>query len=296
MAKNKLPYSEEELDKIKTMLEAEKAEGKPVGFEVKVDGIPRILKTQNVSRFDELYKYINENTKEVLVVFYSDVDSTRGIIYTTLCLDAEDVLAREKKAAPLNGPESLDTIVEAKKAAFIKDFKTEQEITQLKKLVAEKQELLDDAEKHIIKLEGELAQLQVKPNHIGNIDVAKLVSSAFIDVATRKPQAFENVPVLNGIAYAISSSPSEKQNTSTAGNFEGEVSFKEKSESESGKDETHEEKYSEQELVVKNLTRFISEHFNEEQANVLGQIIQTLGEKPQEVFTVADLLNIETGN
>jgi len=72
------------------------------------------------------------------------------------------------------------------------------------------------------------------------------------------------------------------------GSFEGDVSFKPKTNKAplTPEAQAHEQ-------TIRQLADFIGEHFDEQQRRLLGCVIIELGEKPSQLPTVAELLNID---
>ncbi len=71
-SKEYLPYDSSEVDSIKQVLISESRNATPLFFEIKVDGFLKIRKTNNVDRFDELYSFINDKTKELVIFIYTE--------------------------------------------------------------------------------------------------------------------------------------------------------------------------------------------------------------------------------
>ncbi|MCD6068910.1 MAG: hypothetical protein K0S33_3736 [Bacteroidetes bacterium] len=264
------PYDASEVESIRVMLEAEAKEGRPLEYEIKVNGFTRVHKTTNVARFEELHNFLNENTKELVISVYPNAGSNR----------------KEWYKYQLNvAPESLNGIdVEAKISERVKQFEEKMAMQRMEEKLADTEKQLDQAEQYIDILEEKLELAKSKPNHLGNFDLGKLASSTIEGIALHYPKVLDKVPVLNGIAKVIQ----EENQTRPAqlnNGFEGEVSFKPKSRPEVEPNE-HDE-------AVQQLSDFIAEHFDQHQKLLLGAVIVALGENPSQLTTVAELLNID---
>lgn len=269
-------YDQGEVESIRLMLEAEAKEGTPLCFDVKVNGNTRIHKTNKVERFNELYNFINDTTKELVINVYPDPNNNNRkewYKYTFGTTTSET----------LNGAGDM----EQKLNERMKAFEEKQAAKRIEEKLKEAQDELQQAEDYIRILEEKLEAAKIKPNHFGEWDLGKLGSSIIEGVATHHPKILEKVPVLNGIAKVIQEDLKNKPQQLN-GSFEGDVSFKTK---ETKQDRSPEAEAHEQ--TIRQLADFIGEHFDEDQRRVLGLVIVELGENTHQLQTVAELLNID---
>lgn len=263
-------YDPAEIESIRQMLVAEAAEGKALYFEVKVNGFTRIHKTNKVERFEELYNFINENSKELVISVFPEISSSRKEWYkyklnaSNESLNGVDIESKVKEQMQLHEERSAAERVKEKLAEALKK--------------------LEDAEEYIELLQTQLEESKAKPNHLGSIDLGKLAGTTIESLAVHYPKLLDKVPVLNGIAKVIQEDSKSKPKTQHS-SFEGEVSFKPKRTVETEEPNEHEE-------AVKRLSDFIADHFDDNQKLILGWVIEALGEKPEQLSTVAELLNI----
>lgn len=273
MAAEYKTYDPGEIESIKLMLEAETKEGRPLFFEIKINGFTRVHKTNKVERFDELHNFLNENTKELVISVFPDPNTNR----------------KEWYKYKLNGgqTESLNGLeMENKISERMKQFEEKMAMQKTEEKLQETEKKLEQAELYIDILENKLEAAQTKPNHIGNFDLGKLAGSTIKEIAIHYPKVLDKVPVLNGIAKAIQEDVKalpERTNSS----FEGEVSFRPKSQVQKSAEVT------EHDEAVKQLSDFIAEHFDQKQKIILGAVIMALGENPSQLNPVAELLEID---
>lgn len=268
------PYDQGEVESIRLMLEAEAKEGTPLCFDVKVNGNTRIHKTNKVERFNELYNFINDTTKELVINVYPDPNNNNRKEWYKYTFG--------KTEEGLNGGDMEQKLNERMRA-----FEEKQSAKRTEEKLQDAQEQLRQAEDYIRILEEKLEAAKIKPNHFGEWDLGKLGSSIIQGVAIHHPKILEKVPVLNGIAKVIQEDVKSKPQQLN-GSFEGDVSFKpkEKTESRSPEADEHEE-------TIRQLADFVGEHFDEQQRRVLGWVIVELGENPSQLQTVAELLGID---
>ncbi len=268
-------YDQGEVESIRLMLEAEAKEGTPLCFDVKVNGNTRIHKTNKVERFNELYNFINDTTKELVINVYPDPNNNNRKEWYKYTFG--------KIEEPLSGIGDM----EQKLNERMKAFEEKQAAKRIEEKLKDTQDQLNQAEDYIRILEDKLEAAKIKPNHFGEWDLGKLGSSIIEGVAIHHPKILEKVPVLNGIAKVIQEDVKNKPQQLN-GSFEGDVSFKAK-----GKTQERSPEAEAHEHTVRQLADFIGEHFDEKQRRILGLVIVELGENTSQLQTVAELLNID---
>lgn len=270
-------YDQGEVESIRLMLDSEAKEGKPLFFDVKVDGNTRIHKTDKVERFEELYNFINDNTKELVINIYPDASKPNRKEWYKYSFG--------------NANQSLNGVdMEEKLNDRMKAFEEKQATKRTEEKLQDALQQLQEAEDYIRILEDKAEAQKVKPNHFGEWDLAKLASSTIEGIAVHHPAILEKVPMLNGIAKVIQHDVKTKP-AQLNGSFEGDVSFKPK---ETRTELSPEEQ--EEEAIVRNLVGFMGSHFKPEEIDMVGLIIEALGSDPSKIKTIAELLNISHQN
>lgn len=272
MAADYKPYDSSEIESIRLMLEAEAKEGRPLCFEIKVNGFTRIHKTNKVERFEELHNFLNENTKELVISVFPDANSNRKEWYK---------YKMDSSSEALHGVD-----MEAKIGERMKQFEEKMAMQRTEEKLKETEHKLEQAELYIDILEEKIEESKAKPNHIGGFDLGKLASSTIEGIAIHYPKVLDKVPVLNGIAKVIQEESKAKP-AQLNGGFREEMSFKSKSQS------TKSAEINEHDEAIKQLSDFIAEHFDQDQKQMLGAVIVALGENPTQLQTVAELLGID---
>lgn len=272
MAADYKTYDPAEVESIRLMLEAEAKEGRPLFFEVKIDGFTRILKTNNVERFDQLHNFLNEKSKELVISIFPDPNTNRKEWY---------------KFKLSGGQESLNGLeMEAKIGERIKQFEEKMTMQRTEEKLHEVEKQLGEAEQYIEILEKKLEDAKSKPNHFGSLDLGRLIGSSIKEIAVHNPRVLDDVPVLNGIAKVIQEDLKTQPAQLPAGP-QGEMSFRPKTK------KVVNEAQAEHDAAIQRLSDFIGEHFDEDQKVILGAIIVELGVKPTQLNTVAELLGID---
>src|SRR5258705_5622595 len=128
-------YDQLKIDKLKYFLEDMEAKGHPRPFEIFVDNLKVVPKTDDPKNFDSYEYYMNEDTEKVRILIYNSNLSPRNDQYSFH-------VQKHKQEKSFNGLGEIDTIVQEKLSARDKEY----ELNQLKKELEETKQQLDEAE------------------------------------------------------------------------------------------------------------------------------------------------------
>lgn len=253
-------YDQLKIDKLKHLLTdlADKGQGRP--FEIYVDGLKVVPKTEDVKEFDNYEYYINEDSEKIRILIYYSLTSPRNDQYIYY-------IQRGKIDKPLNGLGDLDGIIQEKLEARDR----EHEARLMKQELEDTKRQLEEAEEYTEQLEQQLEVAKSNKHKLGNLDLAELAGKALEFVAFKNPAVLEKFGLSGLVAPAETVQVSEQ----TAASYEKQKQ---------GNPPEHE--YG---AVLEHLESV----FNHEQLNTLIQIINKFAEEPGHLSTVAGLLNIE---
>jgi hypothetical protein len=147
MAVSTAKYDPFKIDKLRNYLEdmAQKGHARP--FEVFVDNLKIVPKTDAVELFNGFEGYIDEETEKIRILIYDTPSSPRNNQY---------VYSLKETSAGLNGPGSIDEIVTRKLAHQSMQF----ELAGLKKELEETKNELTDAEQDNEELREQLKKVR----------------------------------------------------------------------------------------------------------------------------------------
>ena len=266
-------YDQLKIDKLKHFLEAQEAKGQAKPFEIFVDNLKVVSKTEDPQEFDTYEFYMNEDTEKVRILIYNSNLSPRNDQY---CFMVQKNIGSTKS---LNGLGEIEGIIQEKLAVRDREY----EMSRLKEeLEATKQEL-EETEEYAEKLEEEIKNLKENKFKLKNIDVGELASVALEGIVRRNPQFLTKIPGIGeGLAGIIEQDNRDKERLLAQPQTpEPKVSF----EKDTAPEITEEEK---RHLVY---LRKLEQTFNPQQAEMFNAVLHAMVEDPSLIPTILDLIN-----
>ena len=278
-------YNSERLEFIKQLLINSVETGKPQDYEIRVDDMRVVPRTNNPDLFENYEDFITEQTRRVLVMLYEGV-SRKNAKYL-FHLKEEDMPKQEQKG--LSGKAEVEKIISEKLEQQAQKWKQEQMEKELKELKEENKQNEKDFEKviaHNKKLEA--------GRDLEDMQWGKILGAAGDTLLRSNTKFLAKIPALQGLAGIIEADTKEREKRIESPRPEPEVeaSFKMKSEKE--QDDNREEKNEVAEKKEK--PRENSEQSEEErdQLGFLRQLHQRFEEK--QVKQILSLLNCFVDN
>ena len=278
-------YNRERLDFLKQLLINSVETGKPQDYEIRVDDMRVVPRTNNPELFENYEDFITEQTRRVLVMLYEGVSrkNTKYLFH----LKEEDMPKAEQKG--LSGKAEVEKIVSEKLEQQAQKWKQEQMEKELKELKEEQKQNEKDFEKiiaHNKKLEGERS--------LEDMQWGKIIGIAGDTLLKSNTKFLAKIPGMSGLAGIIEADNKEreKQITSPSPEPEVEASFTMKSEkNENEKKEESEKKEnpsknsetSEEERDRLGLLRQLSERFEEKQVKQIVSLLNLFVGNPKEI-------------
>src|SRR5215211_6681702 len=142
-------YDQLKIDKLKHFLEAQAERGQAKPFEIFVDNLKVVAKTEDPKDFDSYEFYMNEDTEKVRILIYNSNLSPRNDQYCFM-------VQRNKVERSLNGLGEIEGIIQEKLAARDR----EHEMNKLREELELAKEEIEETEQYAQKLEKEIAYLK----------------------------------------------------------------------------------------------------------------------------------------
>lgn len=266
-------YDQLKIDKLKHFLEAQAQRGQAKPFEIFVDNLKVVPKTEDPKEFDSYEFYMNEDTEKVRILIYNSNLSPRNDQY---CFMVQKNMNGSKS---LNGLGEIEGIIQEKLAARDR----EHEMNKLREELETTKQELEETEEYAEKLEKEIEYLKENKFKLGNINIGELASVALEGMVRRNPQFLTKIPGIgDGLAGIIEQDNRDKEKLlSQPATSDTKVSF----EKEITPEITEEEK---RHLVY---LRKLEQTFNREQAEMFNAVIHAMVEEPTIIPTILDLIN-----
>lgn len=256
-------YDQLKIDKLKHYLEDMASKGQPKPYEIFVDSLKVVPKTEDPKDFDSYEYYMNEDTEKLRILIYNSSLSPRNDQY---CFYVQ----QGKQEKGLNGLGEVENIIQEKLAARDR----EHEVIKMKEELAETKKQLDEAEDYIEELEEKLAVASDNKYKLKNLDLVELGTTVLGRLAEKHADILAGAG-LEGFAKKEKELPASQQETA--------VSFQKKEETVTATLSTQHQQY------IDFMTE-LEKSFDEAQMLNVIQILQHLMEDPSKVETVSALL------
>lgn len=261
-------YDQLKIDKLKHFLEEMASKAHPRPFEIFVDNLKVVPKTDDPKDFDSYEYYMNEDTEKVRILIYNSHLSPRNDQY---CFYVQKDKTTNKS---LNGLGEIETIVQEKLEARDREY----EINQLKKELEETKQQLEESEEYAEDLERQLDESRSNKYKLGRLDLVELGGVVLENLAMKNSPALDKIG-LGGLLGGNKQIEEPRQP-------ETEASFQKKSESNSSLKPEH--------LQYIPVLQQLDQAFDTQNLELVMQILGKLSEEPSHLKAVAELLNIET--
>lgn len=275
-------YDQLKIDKLKLYLQTQTERGNPRYYEIFVDNLKAVHKTNDIAEFDSFEDYMTEDTEKIRILIYStSAASPRNDQYTFRLKKMEE---QKQSATPsLSGVE-----IENRMDEKLQSHRERWEHEALVKELEQTKQQLKEAEEYSDKLEAELNQFRSKKMHWGNVNLGEFASVVVEGIVRRNPQLVAKLPGGEALAGIIEDDNKEKANPTATTNEGTTVSFKMKGDGD-GKDRTT---LTDQEKNYLNFMQGIADSFEDDEITVLTAVINKLEEDTTQLKPVAELLNI----
>ncbi|WP_121355760.1 hypothetical protein [Flavisolibacter nicotianae] len=264
-------YDQLKIDKLKHFLEAHAEKGFAKPFEIFVDNLKVVAKTDDPKEFDSYEFYMNEDTEKVRILIYNSNLSPRNDQY---CFMVQKTVGSKS----LNGLGEIENIVQEKLAARDREY----EMNRLREELEAAKQDLEETEEYAEKLEKEIQDLKQNKFKLGNINVAEFASVALESMVRRNPQILTKLPGGAALAGFVEQDNKEQEARllQQQSGPEPNVSFQKETTSEITEEEKRYLAYLK--AFEKNLTQ--------EQAEMFNLILQAMVNDPTLIPTVLDLI------
>jgi hypothetical protein len=257
-------FDQLKIDKLRHYLEDMSSKGHAKPYEIFVDSLKVVPKTEDPKDFDNYEYYMNEDTEKVRIVIYNSNLSPRNDQY---CFYVKQL----KQDKGLNGLGEIEGIIQEKLQARDR----EHEVKRMQDELEETKKKLDDAEDYIEELEEKLELASNDKHKLKNIDLIELGSAVLGRLAEK------NADVLSGLGLGGIGAKEPKQLEPPQP--EGEVKFQKKT--------AEANTITEEEQQYLATLKQLQERFDEPQLIAVIGILNELMADPSQVKPVAELLN-----
>lgn len=274
-----MQYSEEQMELLKTILKNAAKKSTPKFYEILVDTLKAVEKTNDVEEFDSYLNFINTSSRQVEVRFFYSQHSPKYEKHL-LFISNTPPPPIETKSVELSGVEIQNRITETITAEREK-WERDAEQKELKKELKEKEDTIKENEKYIGELEQTVIELRQQRNTFKGIHLGEIAGAGFEYLLRNNAKLLEKYPLTKGLAGIIAQSNEEQKAQLHAPTENAEVQF-------SSND--HAATISEEDQQHVAFLKQLQGVFKEEEIKDLFAIIDVFSKDHSQLKTVKELL------
>ena len=275
-------YDVAKIEQLKMFLEQNAERGKPRYYEIFVDNLRVIEKTNDVAEFDSFQNFMNEDTRLIKILLYSSSEESPRNDKFIYRVKDDDSKSKEQGLSGVEVTERIQTVLQMEKEKWDNNL--------IKKELEEAEERIDELEKYSGQLEAKIIELKQNQNKLGGIHLGEIAGVALEALLRNNTQLLSKYPLTKGLAGVIEQDNKQKlnleNNTTSSSTQDTEVTF-------SAAEET-----SEAEKELSKMLREIMLAFSGEGefSNVMNILTEMAGNKPLIQSTLQFIQNNQQQN
>lgn len=281
-------FDQNKLDRLKNHLAAMAEKGKAKFYEIYVDNLKAVPKTDEVSDFESYEDYINADTEQIKLIIYNSAISPRNDQFVFL------MKARNREEATNLGLSGMP--IKKFSRNLVNEWREEnkfkgeqhQEISRLKRELVEHRREIQDKQNYIDELEALIEKARKNGNKIGGIDVGDMLSTAFEGLIRRNTSFIAKIPAISGLAGIIEQDNLRLENETQTPAVDTEVSFKKKEAT------TVQPAMTEQERAFVNLFKELEKQFKEDELGLIMEVLDVFSKDKTQLQMVLEFLKEES--
>jgi hypothetical protein len=266
-------YDQLKIDKLKHFLEEMSGRGLARPYEIFVDNLKVVPKTDDPKEFDNYEYYMNEDTEKIRILIYNSQHTPRNDQYC-FYIQRHNV---QKPVSSLNGLGEIETIVQEKLSAREKEY----ELARLQKELEDTKQQLEESEEYAEELERQLDEAKSNKYKLGKLDLVDLGTIVLGKFAEK------NADVLSKVGLQGLSGNKELTENLTP---ETEATFQKKATDNNNSNQSS--TLNPESLQYIPVLQNLDQAFEKEDLEIVMLILQKFTEEPAHLKTVAELLNV----
>jgi hypothetical protein len=278
-------FDQQKIDRLKSHLESMATKGTPKFYEIFVDGLKAVPKTDEPKEFEGYEDYMTPETGQIKVVVYCSGASPRNdqYVYSMKAKSNEEALD-----FGLNGIAIKSfTTNELKELRLQRDQKAayKDEIKELNEEIDGLYKELDEKKSYIDRLEKAVEVAKANGNKIGGVHVGEMLSVAAESFLKRNAHNIEKSLGVEGLSGFFTEGNESKTENKTLP--ETEVTLKKKNSSEINTE------LSEQDKSFLALFREIQKHFSQSEFDQIIEVVEKMSKDKSKIKIILELLSDE---
>lgn len=267
-------FDQFKIDKLKHYLEDMTSKSQSRHYEIFVDGLKVVPKTDDTSQFDTYEQYMDEDTQKIRILVYNSNLSPRN---DQFCF----TLPAGKGEMSGGGLGEIDTIIQEKLAVRDREHEMEAVRKELQEARGQLEEV--EAEAEALRLELEAVRAGKERKQIKGVEFLSVILEGFV---RRNPQLLQKIPGGEALAGLIEQDNQEKSSMSLPAEPVAAASFR--------KREAENPGLTADQLRYIDTLRQLETTFGQADLELVMQIIARFVESPDTLQTVSQLVNPQT--
>jgi hypothetical protein len=270
-------FDQQKIDNIKTTLDSFATKGEPRTYEIAVDGIKAVIKTEDPNEFYKYEDYMTENTSEIRIKVYSG-SSPRNDQYSFAMKAKTEKEALDHGLDGFSSKSYSESEVKEMAAQRQKQNAELEELALLRLKVVEQEAKIKENLDLVATMQKIIDKAKENGNKIGGVHLGDLLSMALEGFVKRNAPAIAKATGFEGFAGAFSNEGNTEQSQEN-----NEASFKKKQSSNETNLSEHEK-----EFII--LFHELEKVFNQDEMLQVISVLQMLSKDKSQLTPVVQLL------
>jgi hypothetical protein len=279
-------FDQNKIDRLKNHLSTMADKNKAKFYEIFVDTLKAVPKTDEISDFDAYEDYITVDTEQIKIVIYNTALSPRNdqYVFVLKAKNREDALNLGLNGMPLQ--KHSKTSISQWRETKIQKSEQEVQIQNLKREIARLEQENQEKGDCIYALEKLVEKAKKNGNRLGGYHIGDILSVAVEGLVTRNKSSIAKIPLLSGLAGLVKNNGAANLETETK-ETDTEVSFQKMDEATTPTASP----LNEEDAQMLELIKKIYSHFNENEFGSVLDIIEALSEDKTLIAQVLEFVN-----
>lgn len=281
-------FDQQKIDRLKSHLETQAKKGYPKFYEIFVDSLKAVPKTDEPAEFEDYENYMTANTYQVKVVIYNSGNSPRNdqYVFSLNAKNSKEALDIGLDGVPLQMLTKTDLIdLKTKRDNYLAES---QQIKELREEVDGLEKELESREEYITVLENAIERAKANGNKIGGMDIGQVLGSGVDYLLKNNAKSLSEIPGLGGIVSMFSKTADSDKLENPAPSEQAQASFTKKSTEADVQPSSEGLTEEEKQLLI--LFKNIRKNFEEEEFFDLLEVIDRLSINREHLPKVLSIL------
>lgn len=281
-------FDQQKIDRLKNHLESQAKKGYPKYYEIFVDSLKAVPKTDEPEEFEDYENYMTVNTYQVKVVIYNSGNSPRNdqYVFSLNAKNSKEALDIGLDGVPLQMLTKADMIdLKVKRDNYLAESR---QIKELRDEIDGLEKELESREEYITILENAIERAKANGNKIGGIDIGQVLGSGVGYLLKNNAKSLSEIPGLGGIVNMFTQTPDSAKLTDPTPPEQTQASFSKKATG--GDEEAPPVNLTEEEKQLLILFKNIRKNLEEEEFFDLLEVIDRLSINKEHLPKVLSIL------